>query len=54
MIVMRAKDAVKRLRELASPNMDPEEAHMEADGILLEFVPKSVADAWRTVEKWYA
>lgn len=33
---------------------DAEEWHLEADGILLRFVPESVAAAWEEVEKWYA
>lgn len=53
---MNTAEGVARLNAL-QPG-DNEGAHDEADAILLEFVPKRVADAWRAADErigwWYA
>ena len=55
---MNQKEAIKRLQELEEDSGDNEEAHYEADAILLEFVPPKVKDAYLRTRQirgfWYA
>lgn len=66
---MKTKEEVlKRLRELALKvpiktarghtqwvQLDPEEAHCEADSLLLDLInDQEISDAYDAVEKWYA
>lgn len=45
-----------RLREIAvNSSGDPESAHGEADGLLLNYInDPAVTEAFNSVEKWYA
>jgi hypothetical protein len=50
---MTEEEAIKRLKELQVED-DTESAHGEADDIILSFCPKSVAEEYAKVPKWYA
>lgn len=53
---MTKEEALKRLRELAD-KWDAEAAHVEADGILIDFLRAighgGIADAFDNLQKWY-
>jgi hypothetical protein len=49
----KEREAIRKL-EIEQKNNDTELAHINADKILLEFVPDSVARAWKKIEKWYS
>ena len=53
---MTKEEALKRLRELAGKR-DVEAAHVEADGILIDFLRAighdDIADAFDNLQKWY-
>lgn len=53
---MTEQEAVERLNTLTKS--DPEQAHLDADGILLEFAPPAVREAWLAangrIDFWYA
>lgn len=55
---MNQKEAIEKLKGLEEKNGDNEDAHLEADAILLEFVPPKIRDAYirtRTIRGfWYA
>jgi hypothetical protein len=47
-------ELIERLRKLATLS-DPEEAHIEADGALIEYLNDlEIAEAYDAVGKWYA
>lgn len=54
---MTKQEAIEQLRELAK-NDDYESAHINADGVLAEFLislgHKDVVDEYEKVGKWYA
>lgn len=48
-------EILDRLRELGSPDIDPEDAHIEADSLLCELLADpEIVDAWRKIPKWYS
>jgi hypothetical protein len=50
---MTRDDALKRLRELELG--DPEDAHIEADKILLDLIDDpEITEAFEAIGKWYA
>lgn len=48
-------ELIQRLQKLAEPPSDPEEAHVQADEALLEYInDPRVTEAFEAIEKWYA
>jgi hypothetical protein len=50
---MTPEEAVEKLKWIAQGH-DAESDHYDADMVLLELVPKEVAEAWEKVHKWYS
>lgn len=53
---MDIKTLIEQLKELATnPDFDPEEDHIKADDLLLEFIDNAdVTENFKAIEKWYA
>jgi hypothetical protein len=53
-VKLTREQALERLRELV-PFGDPEGAHIEADGILLDLIDdEEIRAAFDAIQKWYA
>ncbi len=52
---MDREELIKKLKELATKNRDEESDHVKADELLLQFIDdQEIADAFRSIKKWYA
>jgi hypothetical protein len=51
---MTKEELLVKLRDLVEDNPG-EENHMEADGLLLEYInDPEITEAYRAIDKWYA
>lgn len=51
---MTKEELIQKLRDLNKGD-DPEEEHIEADLLLLEYINDSeISDAYKNIEKWYS
>jgi len=52
---MTKKQLVQRLTDIYNGTLDPEEAHIQADQALLQYInDENVTKAFETIDKWYA
>jgi hypothetical protein len=52
---MTKSTLIKKLKELARENRDPEADHGKADDLLLDYInSKAVTKAFNSIDKWYA
>ena len=50
----KIEEAIKQLEDIDNKYSDTEQAHIDADAVLMDLLPDDLVKAYEKISKWYA